>query len=76
MAESIHQRLKRSGAVLSSHYSDLYVKDSLKVREIIETHDFKHYYSEFISNIDGERWLDLPFANDDYWQRKQVKTYY
>ncbi len=57
---SLYEELRDSGAKLDNHESDLYVKDSPEVRAIIVQHNFG--YTAFRSQIDGNMWLDIPFA--------------
>ena len=67
---SIYNDIKAAGIETDSHYSDLYVPDTPEVRAIIKANGEKvdyHNVVPFTSQIDGERWLDLPFQYAPYW---------
>jgi hypothetical protein len=57
-----------------SHESDLYVKFLPGVRDAILKYLPKttaENVTSFISEIDGSQWLDMPFMNSEFWERKQ-----
>ena len=60
--------LKAAGVPLDSHESDLYAKVTPASTAIIKASGWS--YSTFISQIDGLRWYDLPFAYLPFWERK------
>ena len=74
MAEfvNLYQVLKDAGAELDSHESDLYAKATPEVLAIVEASGWS--YSRFISQIDGQQWLDLPFAFYPWWENRQAKA--
>jgi hypothetical protein len=56
---------------MDSHESDLYVRKNEISTPIIERYKKIHpMVSTFISQIDGKRWYDIPFANDNFWANK------
>ena len=55
--DKVKQDLGLNDDEISSHETDLYVKDSQKAREYFK----KYGYSHFISQLDGVKWLDIPF---------------
>lgn len=64
---SIYQKLKKAGVEISGHYSDLYCPVNPVTNEILKDHKCK---SIFISQIDGEKWWDVPFQFDPYWEKR------
>jgi hypothetical protein len=58
-----------AGIPIDSHYSDLYMKDCKEARAILANYECKESVTSFKSNIDGEMWLDFPFAFDPYWDK-------
>ena len=42
--------------------SDLYLKITPISRKIINNYKYKHMVTRFTSNIDGDRWYEIPFA--------------
>jgi len=71
---SLYERLKNAGADIDNHYSDLYVKKTPKVDNIIKqakkdglVFDTGSY---FRNNIDNELWIDIPFMYDPYWEKR------
>ena len=78
--KSLYQRLKDAGCKIDNHYSDLYVEATEPARKIIDEYKKENglagtgLCSSFISQIDGKRWLDLPFFFEPYWLEKQQKA--
>ena len=68
--KTINQQLKEAGLELDSHESDLYVKNSDQARLIIAGYEFQQNVTHFRSQIDGKIWLDIPFACDNWWQKR------
>ena len=65
-------------AQLDTHESDLYVKDQVGMAQFIrENHKHHANVTSFISQIDNEKWFDIPFANDAFWNHadKQVEKW-
>lgn len=60
--------LLAAGVPLDSHESDLYAKVTPVSRPIVEASGWSR--SIFTSQIDGERWYDLPFAFEPWWERR------
>lgn len=54
-----------------THASDLYVRYTPRVEQWLkDNYPFYTNTSLFISNVDNKTWLDLPFANDEWWNKK------
>ena len=70
MAKSFYQTLKRlvPASYLDHHESDLYVRDTPIARLVIR--QFGRESSGFTSKVDGQRWLDVPFAYEPFWNKK------
>lgn len=66
----IYDELKAAGVPLDSHESDLYAKATPAAQAIIDRWEHRANVRPFISQIDGSRWLDLPFAYKPFWDRK------
>lgn len=71
------EKLQAIGAEIDNHFSDLYVKDSPKVRALLEQNG-KIVGSDdakpFIHAVTGETWLDLPFQFTPYWRMKNERN--
>ncbi len=65
---SLYQQLLDANVPLDSHESDLYALATREAADIIKASG--HCYSLFISQIDGKRWFDLPFAYTPFWEGK------
>jgi len=74
--QSLYQRLQsamRPGDI-SSHYSDLYVRYTPEAAAVIaEWKQEKQLTgwgmcSFFTNQVEGGRWIDIPFAFDPYWE--------
>lgn len=66
----LYQDLVAIGAEIDHHESDLYVKDSAAVREVLMRHskEGRLHESTFLSK--GERWLEVPFAYSPHFAPK------
>lgn len=67
---SIYKEMKAAGVEMSSHESDLYVPVNLVTAALVTAYEHKNNVTTFTSNIDGNRWYDIPFAYDPYWESK------
>ncbi len=68
-AKSLYQALRAAGVPIDHHESDLYVLDMPIARTLIAKHGKKG--TAFTSQIDKRRWIDVPFAYDPFWEKKQ-----
>ena len=71
MPKSFYQTLKAivPREQLDHHESDLYVLDTPIARLVIR--QFGLNSTGFTSQIDKKRWLDVPFAYEPFWKKKQ-----
>jgi len=51
-----------------THESDLYVRSYPGIAKLIRSKGIRFDY--FISQIDKQAWLNLPFQNEMFWKRK------
>lgn len=51
-------------AQFGKHESDLYVKQTPEIMEFLKN-EYEYFCNieSFVSQIDGKRWIDIPFAN-------------
>ena len=68
---SLYTLLLEAGCKLDNHESDLYVLDTPEARAIIEAHGTGVPCAAFRSQVDGKRWLDLPFHFAPWWEHRQ-----
>lgn len=67
----LYDELKAAGIPLDSHESDLYVLATPEAHAILKKHGKTGaLLSSFISQIDGRRWYDVPFAYKPFWEGK------
>lgn len=62
---SVYAECVDAGMLVEHHESDLYVKDTIEARAILERHGSK--FSTFVDGK-GEVWLDVPFGFDPFWK--------
>jgi hypothetical protein len=65
---TIHKKLKAAGCELDTYQSDLYVKASDESRAVLAGYEFRQNVERFTCPA-GDSWYDIPFANDDFWNR-------
>jgi hypothetical protein len=70
--KSLYQALIEAGVKVSSHESDLYFPRTKESCEILQKYDV-HYENarNFINQVEGGVWFDVPFAFDPYWEAKR-----
>ena len=66
---SIYTDMKEADLEMDNHYSDLYVEDTPKAREILKEHDVS--WSVFHNQVTKTMWIDVAFMYEPYWERKQ-----
>lgn len=73
---SLYDKLKAEGQQLDHHESDLYVKWTPEADAIIKAHGGPEAANArpFTSQIDGKRWIDIPFAYTPWWGKRQQRT--
>jgi hypothetical protein len=64
-----YYKLLRAGVPMDNHESDLYVKDTPTARAILADWPFGRL-GRFRNNINGEIYIDIPFAYAPYWEKK------
>jgi hypothetical protein len=64
---SLYKDLDRAGIPTDHYESDLYVLDTLTSRALVNKYGYK--FKSFTS--DGRRWLDVPFAYEPFWKKKE-----
>jgi hypothetical protein len=66
--KTLYDSCVAAGLEMDHHESDLYLYDCPEAREILGQYNQK--FEEFIDNIDGEDWLDVPFMYQPFWDAK------
>ncbi len=69
---SIYSDMVEAGIPTDSHESDLYVRATKEAYAILRRHkNTTHRW--FINQLDGHAWIDVPFAFDPFWKRRQLR---
>lgn len=63
---NLYEKIKATGAQTNNHFSDLYVENNEKVREILHAENVKYIY--FCNQITGSLWIDIPFEYAPFWK--------
>lgn len=74
---SLYEDAKAQGLEMNHHETDLYLKDTPEARALLAEHDKQldgWNVQVFTSQIDGERWLDIPFNYDPAWPSSVTKS--
>ena len=66
---SLYKDLVRARIPTDHHESDLYVLDTPEARATINRYGYK--FRTFTSNLDHKRWIDVPFAYEPFWEKKE-----
>jgi hypothetical protein len=67
---SLYTDCVAAGLKIDSHESDLYIKDGYEARKLVVDNGKVTLMKEFVSEIDGKPWIEVPFAYDPYWEKK------
>lgn len=54
---------------IDNHRSDLYLRVTAESKQLVDKYEFKKHVSVFKSNIDGNKWYDIPFAYEPFWDK-------
>ena len=78
--KSLYQKLRETGVEMDNHESDLYVRDTQEVRDIIKQHraendGYPQAISRFTEQETKQTWIDIPFAYDPYWEARAEKDH-
>jgi hypothetical protein len=67
---SLYTDLIEAGAQIESHESDLFFKADEKFIPILNASKFADSWDVFFNDIDGQRWIEVPFAYDPWWENR------
>lgn len=68
---TLYQACLVAGLPVDNHESDLYVLASEQARVLVK--EYKQTCTSFVSQIEGKVWLEIPFAFDPFWAKKDRK---
>ena len=68
---ALYDELVAAGCRIDNHESDLYVEATPEAERILRASDRWSTVKSFISQVDGKRWFDVPFAYVPFWEAKQ-----
>ncbi len=72
---SLYNELKDFNIPIDHHENDLYFRKSSELLAILNRWpQEKSTAREFINQIDGERWIEVPFSYTPFWEAKQKHT--
>lgn len=69
----VNNAVSLRGIIFDSHESDLYIPTTEVTKKIIENYVFSNNVTSFVSELDGNAWYEIPFANNDFWSKKEKK---
>jgi hypothetical protein len=64
----LFNEIESRGIPYAKHYSDLYIPNTDETRALLKDRGMQ--YSYFRNQVNGEIWLDVPFAYDPYWDER------
>lgn len=68
---SLFKEVIAKGIKYDNHESDLYIPYTKETEALVRKYDKQDIAQRFKSQIDGKTWIDIPFAYEPYWERKQ-----
>lgn len=67
----LYREAVKAGIPTDNHESDLYLLATPFARELVARSG--RSFSQFRSKVDGNVWLDVPFAFSPWWERRASK---
>ena len=72
-ASTLFQKIVAAGIDFDHHESDLYIENTSVAMEILKSFPLnKKNARDFISETDGEAWIDVPFAYEPWWIKRRM----
>lgn len=70
--QTLFQAIQAANIEYDNHESDLYFPVTNETIEILRRFpDCQRTAERFTNQISGDRWFDVPFAYDPFWERKE-----
>ncbi len=66
---NIFEEIKKNNIEFSHHESDLYIPKNEITEKIINNYEFKRNVTVFHNQITHNKWYDIPFAFDPFWEK-------
>lgn len=67
---TLYDEIKQANVPMDHHESDLYFLATPESRKILDKYPDKKQNSKcFISQIDNQIWIDVPFAFQPFWDK-------
>ena len=78
MKPTLYADLLAAGIPVANHESDLYFPATPESRAILERHPMQFSFATTFSNRRppnvGQRWWEVPFAFDPWWEARRTKN--
>ena len=68
MGKDYYKALKKAGVKMQCHESDLWAEATPEALDITKDAPNRSFFRD---NIDGKRWMDLPFQCTPFWKNKE-----
>ena len=73
--KTLYDEIVEAGIAIDKHESDLYIVDCPKAREILARYPRQERIARgFRSTLDGNLWIDVPFAFEPWWKARRGVT--
>ena len=75
---SLYGLCKLAGLQMDHYESDLYVRESGEAWELINQYQRQHGFHtarRFIDSIDGDAWIEIPFAYQPWWDERAAQVW-
>lgn len=67
---TLFDRIELAGVPHTHHYSDLYIPVNPVTRRLIAEYQYRDNVTQFVNNLDGQPWYDVPFAYIPFWEAR------
>lgn len=73
IASTLFQKIVAAGIDFDHHESDLYIENTSVALDILKGFPLNNKNArDFISQTDGEAWIDVPFAYEPWWIKRRA----
>lgn len=69
---TLYEEVIARGIPHAHHESDLYIPDTPENRELVNRSGST--FTSFDNQVEGGRWLDIPFAYTPWWESRATKA--
>lgn len=72
--KTLYEKCTELNIPTDSHESDLYIPVNDVTKSLIGEYEYKSNVKQFVSQIDGRLWFDIPFGYTPFWNKVAIRN--